>query len=323
MMKKMNTLIVMSLMMALFTGCGKNSGSASDDSPGGGSGTGSTLTGEEASVVIASAISGIIGSSDGTIGEGPATSSAVVAAPCETYQKLPGRCADLGNGKAKYTLAYGGCTRDRTKGVWTGGVELTFENGAACSDPLPPSKMGASVTRTFSPGTNISYDNGFSLVIDTTQKKGYAQQVNGGSTTTVSAVSGDLNIRQVVINGIHISGLQGGNLVWDHTFSTDAAGLMVLGAENERQVTAGTITTQHNIAKYVTTSRITQPLTYKKSQPNESVCCFPTGGTLHTTFEGGKFAGKSEDVKFGPSCGQATVKTVDNRDFSLMLGYCL
>jgi hypothetical protein len=85
----------------------------------------------------------------------------------------------------------------------------------------------------------------------------------------------------------------------DHTIST-TSNLVITGTGASRQITSGTIVLQHNLARYYSTSTVATTLTHSAG------CCWPTGGTMTTTYTG-KAGSTTETVTFGPTCGKATV----------------
>jgi hypothetical protein len=52
-------------------------------------------------------------------------------------------------------------------------------------------------------------------------------------------------------------------------------------------------------------------------------CCFPTTGSVSTTFSGGALAGKTEPLVFSNVCGEATLTTVSGRTVPITLLHCL
>jgi hypothetical protein len=98
--------------------------------------------------------------------------------------------------------------------------------------------------------------------------------------------------------------------------STDANGLSVTISGDTRHV-SGTVNVQHNLLKY------TAKTTFNDVTYGDGACCFPTSGSVTTTFDGGMHAGKSESLSFGASCGEATLTTVNGRTISYTLEHCL
>jgi hypothetical protein len=138
---------------------------------------------------------------------------------------------------------------------------------------------------------------------------------NGGVQGTC-ATGGCTAGRTIVINGSHLTGTVDGVTVWDHTVSTDAAGLTVTGSGRSR-VVSGTVIVQHNIIKVTATSK------FDNVGYAEPLCCFPTTGSVTTTFSKGSDVGKSESISFSAICGEATLTKTDGTKEALTLQHCL
>jgi hypothetical protein len=123
----------------------------------------------------------------------------------------------------------------------------------------------------------------------------------------------------LVINGSHLTGttqLFGGSdtTKWDHTVTS--SGITVTGSGNAR-VASGSVTVQHNLAKFTSTT------TFNDVGFAEGGCCFPTTGSVSTSFSGGPYAGKSESIAFSAVCGEATLTTTAGTTESITLQHCL
>ena len=103
---------------------------------------------------------------------------------------------------------------------------------------------------------------------------------------------------------------------WDHTVSTAGDGIAVTGSGTGRVVN-GSVTVQHNILKYTSTT------TFDLAAYGEAGCCFPTSGSVGTTFSNGTNTGKTEKVSFSLVCGEATLTTASGATESLTLEHCL
>jgi hypothetical protein len=119
-----------------------------------------------------------------------------------------------------------------------------------------------------------------------------------------------------VINGSHLTGTVDGVKLWDHTVSTGAGGLTVTGIGSSRLV-SGTVNVEHNLAKY------TAAVTFNGVGYGEPGCCFPTSGSVSTTFSKGPDVGKTESLSFSEICGDATLTKADGTTESLTLVHCL
>jgi hypothetical protein len=126
----------------------------------------------------------------------------------------------------------------------------------------------------------------------------------------------------IAVNGSHITGTVtaaggSGEKFWDHTVSTGASGITVTGAGANR-VATGTITVQHNLAKYTSTT------TFNNVAFGDTTCCFPTGGNVTTTFEDGPDVNKTETLTFGGgACGEAALTAADGTTSAVTLQHCL
>jgi hypothetical protein len=104
--------------------------------------------------------------------------------------------------------------------------------------------------------------------------------------------------------------------IWDHTVSTGAGGLQVSGA-GENRVVSGSVTVQHNLLRYTATA------SFNSVGYGEIGCCFPTTGSVTTTFDSGANAGKSESLSFSSVCGEATLTTINGKSIPITLQHCL
>jgi hypothetical protein len=124
----------------------------------------------------------------------------------------------------------------------------------------------------------------------------------------------------LVISGSHLSGTVDVNgrttKIWDHTVSTGAGGLTVAGSGTSRVVN-GSLTVQHNLLKYTATC------SFENVGYGDGDCCFPTTGTVSTTFSNGPNTGKTETLAFSRVCGEATLTTASGESEALTLQHCL
>jgi hypothetical protein len=224
------------------------------------------------------------------------------------------------------TVAWGNGKSGSSK--WS--TTFTLNYGASC-DPihaeLERQVAGCSITRTTSSGGNTRTitgpdGNSYAVTHDTNGAgSGWDATVspapsNGGVVATCGA-GGCANGGTLVINGSHLTGMVslGGGMpatLWDHTVSTGAGGLTLSGASGSRVVN-GAVTVQHNLIKYTATA------TFNNVGWGEAGCCFPTTGSVTTTFSGGK----SESLSFSSICGEATLTTVNGKTVPITLQHCL
>jgi hypothetical protein len=154
--------------------------------------------------------------------------------------------------------------------------------------------------------------------LNTEDTSGYATPKTGGFTVLCQGAGGTATCggqRQITIQGAHYAG-ESGRATWDHTVSTDDA-LVIQGSGATRQVLSGTVRVQHNKAQYTSVTTVTTTLTHSAN------CCFPTGGSVSTTFSGGPYDGKTETLTFGPTCGASTLTDTKQQATGLTLHHCL
>jgi hypothetical protein len=80
---------------------------------------------------------------------------------------------------------------------------------------------------------------------------------------------------------------------------------------------SGTITVQHNLLKYTSTT------TFSSVGYAEPGCCFPTAGRVSTSFSKGANVGKTESIAFSAICGETTLTNADGSTVPLTLEHCL
>jgi hypothetical protein len=84
-------------------------------------------------------------------------------------------------------------------------------------------------------------------------------------------------------------------------------------------VATGTVTVQHNLAKFTSTT------TFDSVEYGDANCCFPTGGSVTTTFVSGPHSGGTETLTFSSSttCGAAKLTHPDGTTAGLTLMHCI
>ena len=209
------------------------------------------------------------------------------------------------------TLALSGCTG--TVGAWNGSYLLTYNAAGTCTNANGGGliAMGASnsVTITSAAGVTLTTTTPSGFVVSTdSNASGFSSSVGGGTAITCGATNCSTS-RTVNILGVHRTLSNASSVkLFDHTLSTPTA-FTITGTGSGKQITAGSIQLQHNLAKFIATSTITTPLTFTAG------CCQPTGGSITTTFSSGKTG--TETTTFGPTCGAATVGGT-----AVTLSYC-
>ena len=215
--------------------------------------------------------------------------------------------------------------------VWSGPFSLVYGSSCDASSPFVGDQVaGCAVSRTTASGgetRTITGPDGNSYAIrhDTHgQGTGWDGSVSpapadGGVVVTCGS-SGCAQGGTVVVSGSHLTGtvtIDGrSTTIWDHTVSTGTGGLDVTGSGSSR-VVSGTVTVQHNLAKY------TAKATFDAVGYSEPGCCFPTSGTVTTTFSSGPSTGKSETLTFLPACGEADLTHADGSKDVITLQHCL
>ena len=214
--------------------------------------------------------------------------------------------------------------------TWSGPFTLSY--GASCDATHPFMEKqagGCELTRTAASGDTrtITGPDGNSYAIDhdtNGEGTGWDTTVtpapSDGGVDVTCASGGCVSGRTLVINGSHLTGTVtiGGDAtkIWDHTVSTGAGGLTVTGSGAGR-VVSGTVTVQHNLIKATSTT------TFSSVAFAEPLCCFPTGGSVTTTFTEGADVGKTETLSFTPLCGETSLKRADGVVEALTLQHCL
>jgi len=221
---------------------------------------------------------------------------------------------------------------DRTaSAVWSG--PFTLDYGPSCDAThayIENQAGGCELTRTTGPTADTRTltgpdGNSYAITHDT----------NGAGTgwdSSVSPAPSDAGVeltcdadgcssgQMLVVSGSHLTGTvtidNKGYRIWDHTVSTGAGGITVTGAGSGRVVT-GSVTVQHNLLKYTSTT------TFEDVGYGEPGCCFPTTGSVSTTFSNGSNAGKTERLTFSALCGETILTNPDGSVEPLTLEHCL
>jgi hypothetical protein len=216
----------------------------------------------------------------------------------------------------------------RATSTWSGAFTLVY--GASCdaaSALMDTQPAGCTLTRTAPGGDTRTITgpdgNSYAILHDTNGVgTGYDPTVavsDGGVVSTCGASGCDAG-RTLVVNGSHLTGTveyQGDSYkIWDHTVSTGAGGITVTGSGGSR-VVSGSVVVQHNIIHETATA------TFASVGYGEPGCCFPTTGSVTTTFANGPDAGKSESIAFSAVCGEATLTTTSGKTEAITLMHCL
>jgi hypothetical protein len=189
--------------------------------------------------------------------------------------------------------------------------------GAGCT--LARTTMGSTRTITGPDG------NSYAIVHDTDGAgSGWDPSVTpapgNGGVELACGTAGCAAGKNLVINGSHLTGIvtiRGkDHTIWDHTVSTGAGGLTVTGTGGSRVVN-GSVIVEHNLLKY------TAAAAFSAVGYGDVGCCFPTTGSVSTTFSNGTDAGKTETLTFSSVCGDATLTRADGETQPITLAHCL
>jgi hypothetical protein len=188
---------------------------------------------------------------------------------------------------------------------------------AACELTRTTAAGGNTRTITGPDGNSYAIDhdtNGEGTGWDTT----VSPAPNNDGVQVLCGSGGCADSRTVIVNGSHLTGTVdiGGKStkIWDHTVT--ASGIAVTGAAGAR-VANGTVVVQHNLLHYTSTT------TFTNVGYGEPGCCFPTEGSVSTTYSKGAYTGKTETLTFSNACGEATLTDATGASASITLQYCL
>jgi hypothetical protein len=214
---------------------------------------------------------------------------------------------------------------------WSGPFTLNY--GGSCDSThalMELQAAGCELTRTSATGGDtrtITGPDGYvrAVVHDTNGAgTGWDPSVspapNDDGVETTCGSGGCSSSRTLVINGSHLTGtvaLDSDRVkIWDHTVVTGSGGITVTGAGASR-VVSGTVIVEHNLLQYTSTT------TFVSVGYSEPLCCFPTTGSVTTTFSKGPDVGKTETLTFSSVCGESTLTRADGTSEALTLEHCL
>jgi hypothetical protein len=299
-------------------------------------GGGSDVSDGTGSEIASAAMGGIVGTSEGSVSakrnmEKPNFLAKLKRGlnPISTGWAVPGcdwpTLITSCNANAE-TISFDGCSSSNDRAILIQGSETLFWTGNGCctSKPLtassetPCSFIRRTVNKFGESDPLIRSVGAHSITLDTEGSSGHFEQKSGGFSVGCQGSGTNATCdgqRQITIQGAHYTG-RSGRASWDHTVSTDLP-LVVQGHDSSRKVLSGKVRVQHNLAHYVSVTVIEAPLTYQDS------CCFPTGGTVTTSFSGGALDGKSEKLTYGPGCGNAQLENSDHKQSGFELHHCL
>jgi hypothetical protein len=312
-------------------------------------GSGATTSNPSGSEVAVSAVSGALNNTSGSAVAwypAPPKSSPLQRAfellnPIGTAQAATWSCsgdtltpAFSGPGADPYAFTPASCMVEWANGAtvssrWSG--PFTLDYGASCDATHPfmeKQAAGCALTRTSGATGDtrtITGPDGNSYAIDhntngagTGWDSSVSPAPNDDGVQTTCGANGCAVNRTLVINGSHLTGtvtIDGfATKIWDHTVT--APGLTVTGAGADR-VVSGEVVVQHNLLKYTSTT------TFTSVGYGEPLCCFPTSGSVSTTFSKGTEIGKTETLSFSSLCGESTLTQANGETVALTMAHCL
>ncbi len=224
------------------------------------------------------------------------------------------------------TLSFDSCSTPLDHAIRIQGSESLTWTGATCctANPLSASSTTpCSFTRRTidSAGNSDPLKRSIgsnSITLDTESPSGYDKSLQGGFNVTCKGTAQNATCdgqREIAIMGAHYTG-KTDRSQWDHTVSTDEP-IVEQGHGSSRRILSGTIRVQHNLAQVTSITTIKDPLTHTAG------CCYPTGGSISTTYIGGKLDGKTESMSFGSTCGEANFTNFSQKQTGLTLHHCL
>jgi hypothetical protein len=235
-------------------------------------------------------------------------------------------------GPGSYTYTPVSCSLTRRNGdtassLWSSVFLLDY--GPTC-EPLSPfmenQAAGCTLTRTTTADGNmrtLTGPKGNSYAIShNTFGAGtgwddavFPAPANGGVILACGA-AGCKASRALTISGSHLTGTINGVKLWDHTVSTGAGGISVTGS-GENRIVNGSVTVQHNLA------HVTSTTTFAAVAYGDNACCYPSSGSVTTTFASGPDKSKTESLAFSAVCGEVVLTKPDGSTRNLTLDQCL
>ena len=297
-----------SATLAIFL-CGCGSASNSSNS--------TTSATESASVIAASTVSGGVSSSSGNTtadyqrvihkSNWIADFSRILVRPAYAASCLTATTSCASSIK---TITLSNCTSDFGSATWNG-TETISSSGLTdiCSGSGNVGGLlmstGELVTRNFLAGTTRTDENGVVITLDT-QNDSSSTAYDGTNVYGGEFLSNNSGTLELRISGLHLT--SPGR--WDHSISSSA--MVLSGSTSSRQISSGTVTVWHNLAKYKATATLTN-LTFTNTS------CFPTGGSISTVLTGSQTG--TETLAFIGG-GQATYTSTTGAVSTITLSHC-
>jgi hypothetical protein len=138
-----------------------------------------------------------------------------------------------------------------------------------------------------------------------------------GATEITCGTGGCSSNRSITMRGTHLFAYYDDHALiprWDATIHT-VEPIIVIGKGASRVIPSAVLTVQNNFNEYKGTVKVAETLSHRAG------CCYPISGALRTDFSGNKTG--TEHLRFGPSCGQATLVDTGGNSREVSLVNCL
>lgn len=219
------------------------------------------------------------------------------------------------------TLNYSDCNFGLSLTVWNGTQTIDYSPSCPASLTQISDLSGHTITRTFGTGTTETTILGVATTLDTASASGSGWDssisvTNGGEQSQYTDAGGD---RTLSILGLHLHAVSAtGSVLYDHTVST-SSGIAITGHGITRAIASGTVTVEHNLAKYTAQAQITTSLLYTRA-----ACCHPDSGVITSTLTGSTQG--TETLTFTGAttgkCGTATLVSASGTSTDITLSHC-
>ncbi|MBL7546209.1 MAG: hypothetical protein JNL11_20480 [Bdellovibrionaceae bacterium] len=223
------------------------------------------------------------------------------------------------------TINWDGCSlvTPRLTTTMTGGWKETWTNVGDCTNGYL--STSDSVTRTTT-GSTLNFSGGATITTDTNGGKSYDGTVfaAGGIITTRSNTNNRAVAMTPANSAIHkVFKGRRGSILYEYFMipSLTITGAKVngtnsgLGSSSANRAISGTMTVHHMLANYTATN------TFSAVTWSDANCCYPTSGTISTTFSGAGAPSGSISLTFSTVCGTAAFTTPEGSS-SLELTNC-
>jgi hypothetical protein len=171
------------------------------------------------------------------------------------------------------------------------------------------------VTRTASSGLIVRFASGAKLTTSTEAHTAYDGTTIPATGVRVEQTSATATDRSITVYGLHRV-LRGprGTKWFDHSLKTNSAITVTGTRANGNRTVNGTLVVYHNIASYTATNVMTNV------KWETSTCCYPTSGTIATTFTGSLTG--TATTSFTSTCGSASFTNTSGTTSTVALTAC-